>query len=151
AMIEAEFGLTNSKTVNIFLGEGTRNVTSMLDQVIERVVNGLHFGLMLALASIGISLTFATTGLSNFAHAEMVTFGSLMALVFGATLAVPLGVAQPLAVIMSALLGWLMDVGLWKPERLNGLSVVQLMIVRIGISLALRFSFQVFVGGGPPQ
>jgi branched-chain amino acid transport system permease protein len=74
ATIEAEFGLTNTKAVNFFLGEGVREVTSFFDQFVERVINGLNFGLMLALGSIGLSLIFGTTGIANFAHAEMVTF-----------------------------------------------------------------------------
>ncbi|WP_141881184.1 branched-chain amino acid ABC transporter permease [Homoserinimonas aerilata] len=151
ATIEAEFGLTNNKSVNFFLGEGVRNVTSDLDRLIERIINGLNFGLMLALASIGLSLTFGTTGISNFAHAEMVTFGAVMALVFGVTLAVPIWVAIPIAVVLSGVLGWLMDVGIWKPLRLRGLSVVQLMIVSIGLSLAMRYIFQFFIGGGTQQ
>ena len=44
---------------------------------------------MLALASIGLSLIYGTTGLANFAHAEFVTFGAVMALTFGVHLAVP--------------------------------------------------------------
>ena len=50
---------------------------------LERLINGLNFGLLLALAAMGASLIFGTTGLSNFAHGEMVTFGALIALVFG--------------------------------------------------------------------
>ena len=54
-----------------------RNTTSFFDQFVSRVINGLNFGLMLALAAIGLSLVYGTTGLSNFAHAEMVTFGAV--------------------------------------------------------------------------
>ena len=67
-------------TVNFFIGEGERNVTSFFDQFVQRVVQGLSFGLMLALAAIGLSLVFGTTGISNFAHGEMVTFGAIAAL-----------------------------------------------------------------------
>ena len=40
ATIEAEFGLTNTKAVNFFLGEGERVTTSFFDQFVQRVVNG---------------------------------------------------------------------------------------------------------------
>ena len=69
--IEAEFGFTNDKSVNFFLGKGERQVTSFVDQLIARSISGLNFGLMLALASIGLSLIYGTTGLANFAHAEI--------------------------------------------------------------------------------
>ncbi|WP_408646446.1 branched-chain amino acid ABC transporter permease [Terrimesophilobacter mesophilus] len=145
--IEAEFGLTNNKTVNFFLGEGVRQTVSFFDQFVSRVMSGLNFGLMLALASIGLTLVFGTTGIANFAHAEMVTFGALMALTFGVVLSWPLWIAFPLAVVLTGALGWAQDVGLWKPLRIKGLSTVQLMIVSIGLSLGLRYIFQYFYGG----
>ena len=147
-VIEAEFGLTNNKSVNFFLGEGVREVTSFTDQLISRAISGLNFGLMLALASIGLSLIYGTTGLANFAHAEFVTFGAVMALTFGVQLAFPLWIAFPLAIVLTGVLGWILDIGLWKPLRKKGLSVVQLMIVSIGLSLALRYVFLYFYGGG---
>jgi neutral amino acid transport system permease protein len=73
--VEAEFGLTKTKSVNFFLGEGERSTVSFFDQFVNRFINGLNFGLLLALAAIGMSLIFGTTGLSNFAHAEMITSG----------------------------------------------------------------------------
>lgn len=151
ATIEAEFGLTQNKTVNIFLGEGVREVASFADQLIERVINGLNFGLMLALASIGLSLIFGTTGISNFAHAEMVTFGAVITLTLGVQLAFPIWIAIPLAVILTGVLGFAMDWSIWKPLRKKGLSVVQLMIVSIGLSLAMRYIYQFFYGGGTYQ
>jgi neutral amino acid transport system permease protein len=149
--VQAEFGLTNNKSVNFFLGEGVRQVTSFTDQLIARSISGLNFGLMLALASIGLSLIYGTTGLANFAHAEFVTFGAVMALTFSVDLAFPIWIAFPLAVVLSGALGWALDVGLWKPLRKRSLSVVQLMIVSIGLSLALRYIFQYFYGGGTHQ
>ena len=46
--------------------------------------------------------------------------------------------------MLSGALGWALDIGLWKPLRKRGLSIVQLMIVSIGLSLALRYVFQFF-------
>lgn len=151
ASIDAEFGLTNSKSVNFFLGEGVRETTSFSDQLVERVVNGLNFGLMLALAAIGASLVFGTTGLSNFAHAEMVTFGAVMALVFGVFLHWPLWITIPVAIVLSAGLGLALDAGIWKPLRKRGIGLTQLLIVSIGLSLAMRYVIQFFIGGSTYQ
>jgi len=150
---KAEFGLTKNKSVNFFLGEGVRETTSLWDQIGERVVNGLNFGLMLALAAIGVSLVFGTTGLSNFAHSEMVTFGALAALTLGGTayFGWPMLVAIPIAVLLSAAFGLGLDVVLWRPLRRKGIGIVQLMIVSIGLSLALRYIFAYFYPGGTQQ
>lgn len=148
---EVEFGLTGSKIVNLFLGEGERVTQSLWDQLLVRVINGLNFGLLLALAAMGASLIYGTTGLSNFAHGEMVTWGALMALVLTSFWALPFWLGIIVAVVMGGVLGLALDAGLWRPLRRRGLGVVQLMIVSIGLSLALRYTFQYFIGGSTYQ
>ncbi|WP_294180917.1 branched-chain amino acid ABC transporter permease [uncultured Schumannella sp.] len=148
---EAAVGAGGRVTVNFFIGEGERNVTSFFDQFVQRLVNGLNFGLMLGLAAIGLSLVFGTTGISNFAHAEMVTFGAVMTLMFSTLFGFEIWLAIPLAVVMGAAAGWGLDAGLWRPLRKKGVGIVQLMIVSIGLSLTARYVFQFFIGGGTIQ
>ena len=148
---EAEFGLTRNASVNFFLGEGVRTTVSFFDQFVQRLISGVNFGLLLALAAIGLSLIFGTTGLSNFAHAELITFGALMVLTFGVNLAWPLWIAIGVALVLSAALGWGLDAVIWKPLRRKGVGLVQLMIVSIGLSLALRYTYQFFYGGSTSQ
>lgn len=149
--IRAAFGLTKNKSVNFFLGAGERSSVSLLDQVLQRLYSGLNFGLLLALAAIGVSLIFGTTGLSNFAHAEMITFGALMALTFGKTLELNPFLAIVIALALSAGFGFALDAGLWRPLRRKGVGLIPLMIVSIGLSLALRYLFQFFYGGETQQ
>jgi neutral amino acid transport system permease protein len=151
ASFEVEFGLTGTKITNLFLGEGQRVTVTFIDQLLSRLVGGLNFGLLLALASMGAALIYGTTRLSNFAHAEMVTWGGLVALVTTSFWHLPLWLGIAAAVIGGGLFGWAMDAGLWRPLRRRGLGVVQLMIVSIGLSLALRYVFQYFIGGGTRQ
>jgi neutral amino acid transport system permease protein len=151
ASVEAEFGLTNNKSVNFFLGQGVRQTTSFVDQLIGRAFNGLSFGLLLALAAIGLSLIFGTTGLNNFAHAEMVTFGALATLTLAVDLAWPLWLALIGAILLSGLFGYVLDAGLWKPLRKKGIGLIPMMIVSIGLSLALRYIYQYIYGGSTRQ
>jgi neutral amino acid transport system permease protein len=151
ASFAVTFGLTDTKIINLFLGEGERVTTSFFDQFVERLMNGLNFGLLLALAAIGVSLIYGTTGLSNFAHGEMLTFGAIIALIFGTWLAIPMWITIPIVIVAGAALGWSLDAGLWRPLRRKGLGLVQLMIVSIGLSLALRYTYQFFIGGGTYQ
>lgn len=154
-----EGGATQSVTIgpggrvskNFFIGEGERVTTSLFDQIVSRVIAGINFGLMLALAAIGLSLVFGTTGLSNFSHSEMVTFGAIAALLFANIFEFPIWLALPLAVIISGFMGWGLDAGLWSPLRKKGLGLVQLMIVSIGLSLTVRYIYQFFIGGGTVQ
>ncbi|CAB4623373.1 unannotated protein [freshwater metagenome] len=136
--------------LNFFLGEVERNTTSFFDQLVARLINGLNFGLMLALAAIGLSLIYGTTGISNFAHAEMVTFGAISSLIL-VGIGLPLWLALIGAVVLSALFGWGMDSVLWAPLRRRNTGLVQLMIVSIGLSLAVRYTYQLFIGGNTEQ
>ncbi|MFV0318956.1 MAG: ABC transporter permease subunit [Microbacterium sp.] len=151
ASFDVEFGLTGTKIVNLFLGQGERVTTSFFDQFVERLFNGLNFGLLLALASIGLSLIYGTTGLTNFAHAELVTFGAIMAVVFAFPLSMPMWLVIPLSIIAGAVLGYLIDLTMWRPLKRKGLGIVPLMIVTIGLSLAGRYVFQFFLGGNTMQ
>jgi branched-chain amino acid transport system permease protein len=138
-------------TANFFIGEGVRNVTSFADQLVQRIVTGLRFGLMLALAAVGLSLVYGTTGLSNFAHAEMVTLGAVLTYALGNLAGWPIFVAIPVAIVLCGVFGFLLDAGIWRPLRRRRVGIVQLMIVSIGLALALRYSFQYFIGGGTSQ
>lgn len=146
-----EFGNSSTVSSNFTLGAAERQTVGFADQLLSRTVNGLNFGLMLALAAIGLSLVFGTTGLSNFAHGEMVTFGAIAALFLSVGTGWSVWIAIPLAIILSGLFGLAMDAGIWRPLRRKGLGIVQLMIVSIGLSLALRYVFQIFIGGGTQQ
>ncbi|MEV8266874.1 branched-chain amino acid ABC transporter permease [Microbacterium sp. NPDC076911] len=150
---EAEMGQGGRLSVNFFIGEGERNVTSFFDQLVQRLVQGVSFGLMLALGAVGLTLVYGTTGISNFAHGEMVTFGAIAGfLIVGpASLALPWWLGFPLAIILSGVFGLVLDMILWRPLRRRRVGVVQLMIVSIGLSLALRYIFQYIIGGGTVQ
>mgnify|MGYP000873895609 CR=1 FL=1 len=148
--ITVAFGSQFFAPANFFLGEDVRETASFMSQFIERFFNGINFGLMLALASIGLSLIFGTTGLTNFAHAEMVTFGAIIALWMW-NLGLPILLAIVVAVIASGLFGWSFDAALWRPLRRRGIGLVQMMILTIGASLAGRYIFLIFIGGGTSQ
>ncbi|HEX5332448.1 MAG TPA: branched-chain amino acid ABC transporter permease [Cellulomonas sp.] len=116
-------------------------------RVAQQAASGLVFGLLLALASIGLSLIYGTTGLSNFAHGEQVTLGAILAYVFCQLVGLPLLVAAVVAVALSATSGWVQDAWLWHPLRRRRVGTTQQMIVTIGLSMALQYGFQFFFGG----
>jgi len=129
-------------------GSGTSNGSSTQWWNIfwSKIVTGLIFGLLLALAAIGLSLIYGTTGLNNFAHGELVTFGALMAYTFSGILRWPAWIAIIVAVVLGGVFGFMQNQTLWKPLRKRNLGLVPLMIVTIGLSLALRYIFVFFWG-----
>jgi branched-chain amino acid transport system permease protein len=143
-------GTSNATTLFLF-GEGiVAQGGTFWDTLAERALAGFSFGLLLALSAVGLSLIFGTTGLTNFAHGEMVTLGAVLTFGFAA-LGLPAPVAIVLAVIGGGVLGYVQDAGLWKPLRHRGTGLVPMMIVSIGLALALRYIIQFNFGGATTQ
>jgi branched-chain amino acid transport system permease protein len=145
------FSQTSNLSVIFAFGEGI--VVQQQDfgkNLINRLVAGLSFGLLLALASVGLSLIFGTTGLTNFAHGEMVTLGAVLVFAFNA-MNLPFWLAILLALLGGGLFGYVQDAGLWKPLRRRGTGLVPMMIVSIGLALAVRYVIQFFFGGATQQ
>jgi neutral amino acid transport system permease protein len=143
--VQAKFGATSPGLIAV--RTSTYSATSSFtDHLIQSTANGIRLGLLLALASVGLSLIYGTTGLSNFAHAEQVTLGGILGygLINVAGLNIWLG--GLLIVALCGLFGWLQDRLMWQPLRRRGLGLTQLMIVTIGLSLAMQYIFQYTVG-----
>ena len=129
------------------LGDDTRVLQSTTDRALQLFVEGLKFGLVIAMAAIGLSLIFGTTGLTNFAHGELVTMGALIAYGFNQGLGIPLIFAGLIAVVVGGAAGGLLDLGLWRPLRRRGTGLIAMLVVSIGLSIFLRYLFQYIFGG----
>lgn len=114
----------------------------------QYAVSGLRFGLILALAAIGLSLVFGTTGLTNFAHGELVTFGALVAYALHVIAGLPLLVAAPLTVLLAGAFGWFQETFIWRSLRKKQVGLIAMMIFSIGLSFFLRYGMLYLFGGG---
>ena len=117
------------------------------NQLLGRIFSGLNFGLLLAMSAIGISLIFGTTGLSNFAHGEMVTLGALMMWLLHAAMHWPVILAALAAIVITGAFGWVQDAGLWRPLRKRRMGLNQMMIVSIGLSIVIRYLYLLLFNG----
>ena len=120
-------------------------------RVLARLISGFNFGLLLALAAIGITLIFGTTGVNNFAHGEMLTFGGLAFYALTTVLSLPVWIAATLTLVAAGAFGWFHDAAIFKPLRRRRVGLVQVLIVTIGLSIALRYFYQFLIGGGTQQ
>ncbi len=129
--------------------------TGKATQALQLLVGALVFSLILAMAALGLSMIFGTTGLTNFAHGELITFGALVAFtldqlpgtihVGGTNITIVVGVF--IAFVLSGVFGWFQDFVLWGPLRKRGTGLIAMMIVSIGLSIFLRNVYQYFAGG----
>lgn len=141
---------SSPRVVLFVLGARAFETTSQFERISQLTIDGLRTGLLIALAAVGLSMIFGTTGLTNFAHGELVTLGALLAYTLHVTMGLPLILGGILAVVLSALIGGtVQDRLLWYPLRRRGTGLIAMMIVSIGLALVLRNVFLIIYGGGP--
>ncbi len=146
--------IDNDQTVLFPIGDAGPTGPGKAVEALQLVVGGLVFSVLLAMAALGLSMVFGTTGLTNFSHGELITFGALVAFfvdrlpgqieVGGTDITVILAVIA--AFVAGGVFGWLNDAALWRPLRHRGTGLVAMMIVSIGLSIFLRNIFQYFAG-----
>jgi neutral amino acid transport system permease protein len=138
-----------STTALFALGEGVGGEgPSTAERLAQSTVNGVKFGLIVAMASIGLSLIFGTTRLINFSHGELVTFGAVVAWFLNAQgPQLPLIAAGILAAVATGLLGGSMELGLWRPLRARQVGLFQMFVMTIGLALVIRYVILIWFGG----
>jgi branched-chain amino acid transport system permease protein len=133
------------------IGPGVEKATR-LERSAQLTVDGLILGLIIALAALGLNLIFGTTGLTNFAHGEILTFAGLLTYYFSAIVKLPVILAALIAVVLSAFIsGFLQDRYLWKPLRKRGTGLIAMLVVSIGFAIFLRYFFLFLFGGDTRQ
>jgi len=133
------------------IGPGVEKATR-LERSAQLTVDGLILGLIIALAALGLNLIFGTTGLTNFAHGEILTFAGLLTYYFSAIVKLPVPLAALVAVALSAFIsGFLQDRYLWRPLRKRGTGLIAMLVVSIGFAIFLRYFFLFLFGGDTRQ
>ena len=138
---------TNQKRVTFFAGSSGESGASLFDRIAQRLVDGVRLGLIIAICSVGLSLIFGTTGLTNFAHGEMVTFGGLIAFWFNVLLGIPLLIAAPVVIALGGVLGLAMNGFIFAKLRKRGIGLISQLVVSVGLSIMLRNMFLYQFGG----
>jgi branched-chain amino acid transport system permease protein len=146
------FALTKSPPpVQFLTGIGPER-SSQLDVAIQLTVDGFILSVMIALAALGLSLIFGTTGLTNFAHGEIITMGGLGTYMFNNWFGIHVIPAGILAVALTVLLsGWAQDRYIWKKLRKRGTGLIAMLVVSIGLGLLVRYMYLYIFGGNKEQ
>ncbi len=135
-------------------GQTAATSTSQFERVASLLASGTRFGLVIALAAVGLSLIFGTTGLTNFAHGELIAFGAIAAWYINSDsggLGLPLAVATVGGMAAAALFGATFELGVYRPLRRRGMPIVSQMVVSIGLAFGLRYLFAIVFGAGAQQ
>lgn len=139
---------SQQRAVLFAFGESGREVSTFSDQALQLTVEGIRFGLLLALAALGLSLIFGTTGLVNFAHGEMIALGAIIAWALNVN-GFSFIWAALITIVITGIIGGGQELGLWRPLRRRKTGLIAMMIVTIGLSIFARFLFLYFIGAQP--
>ncbi|GED69442.1 branched-chain amino acid ABC transporter permease [Brevibacillus reuszeri] len=104
----------------------------------QQLVNGLTVGSTYSLIALGYTLIFGVLGIINMAHGQIFIFGSLVGLVLMTSLNLPLGVALVVAVVVSALLGLVLEYTALRPLRKKNVPHLASLISTIGFAILVE-------------
>ena len=112
--------------------------------------NALFTGSIYLLLGIGLTLVYKILGFANFAHGELVIFGSYICITYFGTINFgffpTLFLFIIIAFISSSVLALAGDQLVFKPLRNRKAEAFSLMIASIGVSIIIRFSIANFFG-----
>ena len=112
----------------------------------QLLVNGIAVGSIIALAAVGLTLTYGILRLSNFAHGDFMTLGAYLTwLANRSGVNIWLSMIVGAAVTVGAML--LCEKVLWKPMRDRRADGTTLIIISIGLALFIRNGIILIWGG----
>ena len=103
----------------------------------QLLFNGLAIGSILALAAIGLTLTYGILRLSNFAHGDFMTLGAYFTWLANIN-GINIWLAMILGAVGTIVMMLIAEFLLWKPMRDRRASDTTLIIISIGLALFLR-------------
>ncbi len=106
--------------------------------VIEMIYkDAIIYSNLLALASIGLTLTYTVTKVPNFAHASFLTIGCYVTLTITVLLKLPTYISLPIAFLFGTIIGASVYVLVIKPLIKRGADIVRLMIATLAIDIII--------------
>lgn len=115
--------------------------------LIQLLVNGIALGSIIALAAVGLTLTYGILRLPNFAHGDLLTLGAYMTFVVSLG-GVNIWLSMVVGAGLTIAIALLTEAVIWKPMRDRHATSTTLIIISIGLALFLRNGIILIWGGG---
>ncbi|MDX2230444.1 MAG: branched-chain amino acid ABC transporter permease [Leptolyngbyaceae cyanobacterium bins.349] len=118
----------------------------MDSQLAQLFLNGIAVGSIIALAAVGLTLTYGILRLSNFAHGDFMTLGAYITL-FANSFGLNVWLAMGVGIVVTIAVFLLSEKMIWSPMRSRRASPTTLIIISIGLALFLRNGIILIWGG----
>lgn len=103
----------------------------------QQLLNALSLGSVYALFALGFTLVFGVLGVINLSHGATFMLGSYVALLLVEKMALPLWLAVLAAMLVTGLIGLLVDYLILRPLRARNAPHLSPMIASIGVAIML--------------
>ena len=115
-------------------------------QLIQLFVNGVAVGSIIALAAVGLTLTYGILRLANFAHGDFMTLGAYLTLLAN-TSGINIWLSMLLGAIGTVAAMLISEKLIWSNMRSRRATSTTLIIISIGLALFLRNGIILIWGG----
>lgn len=118
-------------------------------QIAQLLVNGVAVGCIIALAAVGLTLTYGILNLSNFAHGDFLTLGAYLTFASN-TSGIHLVFSILIGIIGTVIAMLISEQLLWQKMRKKRANPTTLIIISIGLALFIRSGIE-FIWGSSNQ
>jgi len=117
-------------------------------QLAQLFVNGIAVGSIIALAAVGLTLTYGILRLSNFAHGDFMTLGAYLTLLANSTVGINIWLSMLLGAVGTVAAMLLSEKLMWSKMRAVRATSTTSIIISIGLALFIRNGIILIWGGG---
>ena len=117
-----------------------------MEFIVSQILSGISLGGQYALIAIGYTMVYGILRLINFAHGDVFMVAGLL-MIYLSTV-VPIYIAVPLVIVLTVLLGFIIERAAYRPLR--SAPRMSVMISAIGVSYLLQ-NLALYVTGGQPK
>ncbi len=118
-------------------------------QIAQLLVNGVAVGCIIALAAVGLTLTYGILNLSNFAHGDFMTLGAYLTYASNIN-GIPIVFSIIIGIIGTVIAMLISEQLLWQKMRERRANPTTLIIISIGLALFIRSGIE-FIWGSSNQ
>ncbi|GAB1539168.1 branched-chain amino acid ABC transporter permease [Scytonema sp. NUACC21] len=116
-------------------------------QLAQLIVNGIAVGSIIALAAVGLTLTYGILRLSNFAHGDFLTLGAYLTFLLNTVFRINIWLSVVVAAVGTVAAMILSEKLLWSRMRSIRATSTTFIIISIGLALFIRNGI-IFIWGG---
>jgi len=121
-----------------------------MQEILQSSVDGIALGSIIALAAVGLTLTYGILRLQNYAHGDVLTLGAYIAFSANTILKLNIWLSFAIGCLGAVIFLLICEKILWAGLRKKRASETTMLIVSVGLALVMRNGI-ILIWGASPQ